>query len=178
MTVYCVLLLCSQGTVAAAVRELEERLQEALESRVAKSMKSDIVDLQKSVKGDLREYVSRIASEAGLLPVEGETVSKAQRVTAARQGSEREVAALISKVEDLSIAVVSMQDRIDDSDRAFKASFTSVEKLTDEAVAVATSSSREVRDRAALLEDVVRRAAVDAAKTQAALKGDLLERLR
>ena len=160
------------------MRELEERLQSALESRVQNSMRSEIVDVQRTVRGDLREYVSKIASEAGLLPAEGEAVSKAQRLAAARQSSEREVSSLINKVEDLAIAVVSMQDKIDDNEKTVKSCFISFEKLTDEAVAVATSSARELRDRCVSLEDLVRVSEVEGVKAHAALRDGLLDRLR
>ena len=60
--------LLLKGMVNAEVRELEASVEEKVDSRVRSSMRVEVNDSCKAIKSELREYISRLASELGLLP--------------------------------------------------------------------------------------------------------------
>jgi DNA-binding ferritin-like protein (Dps family) len=89
----------------------------------------------KSIKGELRDFVSRIAGELGLLPQvphisvslfnvsiftsgpfgwqEGENISPAMKMAATRRAADRQVDDLLGKVDDLTTAIEAVNERVE-----------------------------------------------------------------
>ena len=97
------------------------------------------------VRGELREYVSRIAAEAGLLPAEGESVSLAVKTAAVKRSSERQIEELINKVEDFSVALIAIQDNSKDAEDGLRVDLRGLERRVEECVAIAGNSVSAVQ---------------------------------
>jgi hypothetical protein len=72
-------------------------------------MKSEILDIQKTAKGELKDYVTRIAIDLGFVPEEGETVSPALKTMTARRTSDKKIDDLLGKIDDFSVALITMK---------------------------------------------------------------------
>lgn len=170
--------LLVKGAVASAIRQLENDLEEKIESRVVSTMKNQLSDSQKVIKGEMTEFVSKVASDLGLIAGEDESVSPAMKIIAARKVMEKEIENMSSKIDDLSCAIISLQESGDSNEKNIRVEIRSMERKVEESIAIASSTLSSVNARCAIVEESTRNAELRIASSQSEIQLEFLNRLR
>ena len=170
--------LLVKGAVASAIRQLENDLEEKIESRVVSTMKNELSDSQKVIKGELTGFVSKVASDLGLIAGEDESVSPAMKIIAARKEMEKEIENMSNKIDDLSCAIISLQENGDSTDKNMRVELRSMERKVEESISIASSTLASVNSRCAVVEESTRNAELRIASTQSEIQLEFLNRLR
>ena len=150
--------LMVRSMVQAEVRELEGEVEGKIEAHVVGQMRAAVAESGVENKRDLKEYLTRIAAELGLVVADGDeaATSAAARVVAARKAVETEVRKLADKVDDCSIALMGVQQEAQNGERTLRVEMRGLERRVDESAATATAAAAQVTSRAGSLEEAVK----------------------
>jgi len=170
--------LLVKGAVASAVRELENNLEDKIESRITASMRNEVSDSQKLLKGEITVFVKKIASDLGLIADEGDSVSPAMKMTAARKTTEKDIETLSQKLDDLSCAIISLQETSETDEKNMRLELRSMERKVEESITIASSTLASVNSRCAVVEESTRNAELRIASSQSEIQLEFLNRLR
>ena len=170
--------LLVKGAVASAVRELENDLEDKIESRITASMRNEVSDSQKLLKGEITVFVKKIASDLGLIADEGDSVSPAMKMTAARKTTEKDIETLSQKLDDLNCAIISLQETSETDEKNMRLELRSMERKVEESITIASSTLASVNSRCAVVEESTRNAELRIASSQSEIQLEFLNRLR
>lgn len=84
ISLYCLYICICAGVVAAELRDVEATLKDRVAADVRAAVHTEVSDAQKLIRVELRDYVGRIAAEAGLASSDATTTYAS--ATAAAEG--------------------------------------------------------------------------------------------
>ncbi len=170
--------LVIKSLITSEIKVLEERIEETINTRVNHTLKSEVSSFEKSLRNDMSNYMNKIASEIGLLPVDGEQVSQAQKVMEARRGVEKELERISSKVDDISEIIINMNDNNADKEKNLRVELRALERSIEDVVVISNNNVTTIQNRCGNLEELVRNSEMSLINTINSNKNDVLERLR
>jgi hypothetical protein len=141
-----------KSLIAAEVRELENSIEQKVIMHADSSIRGEVAESSKSVKAELRDYLGKIAAELGLTSKEGELEGSAAQVMTMRRGLERQVQMLTDKLDDISQAIIMLQENADGTEKNLRVDFRGLERRVEEAIAISTATVSTIQDRASYLD--------------------------
>ena len=170
--------LVIKSLITSEIKVLEERIEETINTRVNHTLKSEVSSFEKSLRTDMSNYMNKIASEVGLLPVDGEQVSQAQKVMEARRGVEKELERISNKVDDISEIIINMNDNNADKEKNLRVELRALERSIEDVVVISNNNVTTIQNRCGNLEELVRNSEMSLINTINTNKNEALERLR
>jgi len=169
--------LMVKAMVDSAVKSLESSIENTVETRVGQALRATQADSNKELRQEVREAVNRVAAEVGLQTSDG-SESAARQAMAQRKAQQRELEGLCTRVDDLSAALIALQEGTEASERAKAADSRALERRVDESCSVANSAVVSIQARCAGLEEMTRTAELATRTALSVAREEAQERLR
>ena len=148
--------LMVRSMVGAEMRELESEVEEKLLSRVVAAMRGEVADHCSEQRKDMKDYITRVAAELGIVAEEGQKESIAARVIAAKHSTQKELSDMAARVEECRAALVNVQDAQQNGERGLRVEMRGLERRVDEGAATSAAAAQQVAQRAVSLEELVK----------------------
>lgn len=123
-----------KAAVATATQDITSTLEDKLIAHVDLTMKANLLDSEKGMKAEMKEFIQRLASDIGLSAKDGDTTSIAERMLAKRQSVDKEINLINNKLDDLSSALLAVQDAGKSSSKSLRIDLKAAERLVEDAV--------------------------------------------
>ena len=150
--------LLLKSMIDSAMLDAERKMESTIEARIRSEMKGEHFDSMKALRDEMKNTVSRLAAEAGLIAgaddIDGK--SAARQAVSSKRAQERELEAMSNKYGDVSAALVMLQESMDSSEKHRVQEYRTLERRVDETVAVSNSNVNAIQARCAGLEELVR----------------------
>jgi hypothetical protein len=125
----------------------------------------------------LKEYLSRIAAELGLLPRDGQENSDVHTEARARKLVMEDVRSILHRLEDHEDAIVALQAKQDEGVKQGSIESRALERRMDEGFAVATVSVEHLREMVERVERYARESDAYSKEKLSKVRSEVLERL-
>jgi len=172
--------LLVKGMIDTALRSMEKDLENTINGHVNIQMRNEQLAMMTTLRDEAKATISNIASECGLISdttdISGNDI--ARRNISSKRALEREVESLVRKHEDVSSALMVLQEGLNASEKHRSIEHRGLERKMDETIAVSTSHVASIQGRCGALEDLIRNSELTHRTTMQTNKDDVKERVR
>jgi len=172
--------LLVKSMIDSAMMETERRMEASIEARVRQDIKGEQYDSMKAIREEIKGSISHLAAEAGLIADANDIGGKsaARQAISSKKAQERELELMANRVEDVSAALVVLQEGMDASEKFRVQEFRALERRVDESVAISNSHVNSMQARCAGLEELVRSSELSQRSALQVGREETLERIR
>ena len=179
-----------KGVVSSEMRHMENDLEQKLQLHMVATVRSNLIDATKELKTDMRQFVERSVSQVleqeGLGGVssstnfddqEQPTSSALSKMSSLRKEKQRELQYLSDRVDDLSAALISLQESQGCSEKAALVEVRNLERRIEECVSMSNAYMTTVQSKASDMDTSNKNSENEQRKRHEDLRAELLGRL-